>query len=124
MESYQARLDSFSKSKRVKNPSLSTTSSIKWPHPSSSSSSFIATPHTLAEAGFYFDPTWDDRDNVVCFICGKELSDWAEDDDPFRIHWDKCKATCVWAIVRCGLADDVDSDGRWVLLLFSFYLWG
>jgi len=120
MECYQARLDSFSKPKRVKNPSLTTSSSIKWPH--TSSSSFTATPNTLAEAGFYFDPTWDDRDNVVCFMCNKELSDWAEDDDPFGIHWEKCRATCVWAQVRCGLMEDIDDDGRRVFhcILFTF----
>jgi hypothetical protein len=108
MQSYQSRLDSFSTSVRVKNPSLTTSSSVKWPHPSS----FTATPHTLAEAGFYFNPSWDDRDNVTCFICGKELSDWSQADDPFDIHWSKCRASCVWAVVRCGLREDVDQHGR------------
>lgn len=108
MECYQARLDSFSKSKRVKNLTLTTSSNIKWLHPSS----YNATPHTLAEAGFYFDPSWEDKDNVTCFICKKSLSDWSEEDNPFDIHWSKCKTTCVWAQVRCGLMEDVDQDGR------------
>lgn len=110
MQNHQRRLDSFSKAVRVKNSSL--TSSVKWPHPSS----FVATPSKLADAGFYFDPSWEDRDNVTCFMCGKELADWASSDDPFEIHWSKCKATCVWAVVKCGLRDDVDEDGRCVVL--------
>lgn len=107
MECYQARVDSFSKPKRVKNPTLTTSTSIKWTHPSS----FLATPRTLAEAGFYFNPSWEDRDNVTCFTCGKELSDWDEEDDPFETHYKKCKNSCVWAMVRCGFREDVDEEG-------------
>lgn len=110
METYKGRLDSFSGIKRVKNPTLTSSASIKWTHPSS----FAATPKTLAEAGFYFNPSWEDRDNVTCFTCGKELGGWAAQDDPFEIHWSKCNARCVWAVVRCGLRDDLDEDGRCV----------
>lgn len=108
MQAYKSRLDSFSKPIRVKNASLTTSSPVRWPHPTS----YAATPHTLAEAGFYFNPSWDDRDNVTCFTCGKELSDWTQTDDPFEIHWVKCRASCVWAVVRCGLKEDVDQEGR------------
>ena len=108
MQVYQHRLDSFSSQKRVKNTSLTTSSAVKWPHPPS----YTATPLSLAEAGFYFNPSWEDRDNVTCFMCGKELSDWTELDDPFDIHWVKCSASCVWAVVRCGLKEDVDPHGR------------
>jgi hypothetical protein len=116
MQVYQNRLDSFSAPKRVKNPSLTASSLIKWPHPTS----YTANHHTLAEAGFYFNPSWEDRDNVTCFMCGKELSDWTETDDPFEIHWAKCKASCVWAVVRCGLKEDVDQDGRYVFPFISY----
>ena len=104
MEVFQARLDSFLKTKRIKG------TVINWPHPDH----FLATPNSLAEAGFYFCPTWDERDAVKCFMCGKELSDWLEDDDPFAIHWRKCPTSCPWAILRCGLQNDLDRDGKCV----------
>ncbi|KAI0711191.1 hypothetical protein C8T65DRAFT_186079 [Cerioporus squamosus] len=98
MEYLQARVDSFNKSKRSKASSAKhASSSPKWPHPSS----FKATPHSLAEAGFYFDPDPDNPDNVTCFMCKKGVADWAPEDDPFSIHYDKCAKTCAWAMVRC-----------------------
>lgn len=112
MQSLQARIDSFQKTRRVKRfpgkPS-SSTASLKWPHPPA----FKANPNTLAEAGFYFSPSWDDRDSVACFLCGKELSDWDADDDPFEIHYTKCQSSCAWAAVRCGFAEDLDNKGRY-----------
>lgn len=110
MESLQARVDSFLKSKRIKknSKSNSTYTTVRWPHPAS----FNANPNTLAEAGFYWAPSLDDRDSVACFMCGKELSDWNEEDDPFQIHWEKCGRSCAWAIVRCGLSQDTADDGR------------
>ncbi|KAJ6561080.1 hypothetical protein DFH09DRAFT_1160400 [Mycena vulgaris] len=77
MEVLQNRLDSFVKQKRGK--------TLKWPHPKT----WLATPETLAEAGFYFDPSTDDPDNATCFMCNKQVTEWAEDDDPFDIHWTK-----------------------------------
>ncbi|KIJ09077.1 hypothetical protein PAXINDRAFT_17833 [Paxillus involutus ATCC 200175] len=111
MQALQARIESFSKTKRIKRylkKTSSATASVKWPHPPD----FKANANTLAEAGFYFDPSWDDRDSVACFICGKELSDWDADDDPFEIHYTKCQNSCVWAVVRCGLAEDLDDEGN------------
>ncbi|KAH7921561.1 inhibitor of apoptosis repeat-containing protein [Leucogyrophana mollusca] len=113
MEALQSRIDSFSKTKRIKKypkKQTSTIASIKWPHPPT----FKANASTLAEAGFYFNPSWDDRDTVACFLCDKELSDWDADDDPFEIHYTKCRSTCAWAIVRCGLNEDLDEDGNYV----------
>ena len=99
MEYLQARVASFArgKSKRVKGSSGDIASSPKWPHPAS----FKATPQNLAEAGFYYDPDSSSTDNVTCFMCGKHLFGWEEDDDPFAIHYDKCRDTCSWATVRC-----------------------
>jgi len=118
MEAFQARLDSFLKPKRVKQKNTTGTGSatIKWPHPPH----FIATPNSLAEAGFYFCPTLDERDTVKCYMCSKELSDWVQDDDPFDIHWTKCGTSCSWAVVRCGLKADIDRDGRYVRAIFSY----
>ncbi|KAM5533885.1 hypothetical protein V8D89_012425 [Ganoderma adspersum] len=98
MEYYQNRIDSFgpSRSKRTK----ASSSKPVWPHPSS----FKATPKTLAEAGFYFHPDSDNNDNVACFTCGKNLAGWEPDDDPFTIHYEKCRDKCAWAVVRCQRA--------------------
>lgn len=78
-----------------------------WPHPPS----FRANPATLAEAGFYYAPSSSDLDNVVCFMCAKELSDWEAEDDPFQIHAAKCPK-CPWVVVRCALAQDLDDEGK------------
>ncbi|KAI6155645.1 hypothetical protein BKA82DRAFT_991352 [Pisolithus tinctorius] len=111
MHALQNRVESFKKSKRVKRyPSKKTSTqsaTVKWPHPPS----YKANANTLAEAGFFFCPSWDDRDCVACFLCGKELSDWDAQDDPFAVHYEKCGEACGWAIVRCGLVEDMDSEG-------------
>ncbi|KAL0575581.1 hypothetical protein V5O48_006397 [Marasmius crinis-equi] len=103
----QARIDSFTKSKKSKGSSKGT-SGLKWPHPSH----FQATPETLAEAGFYFEPSPGDNDNVTCYMCNKQLSEWAEDDDPFEIHFEKCGKKCGWASVVCGIKGEQDKDDK------------
>ncbi len=85
---------------------------LKWPH----SSKFKADPESLAEAGFFYDPSYDDPDNVTCFRCGKQLGGWEEEDDPYLIHWEKCGQTCCWAVVQCGLTVDMDKSGMCVYL--------
>ncbi|OBZ78090.1 Protein bir1 [Grifola frondosa] len=108
MEVLDARLASFSKAKKSKKTSSKhPSSSFKWPLPSTHK----ATPTSLAEAGFFYDPSANDRDNVTCFMCGKSLSDWDADDDPFEVHWSKCRDICAWAAVRCGLVFDLDERG-------------
>lgn len=111
MECRQNRLESFSKPVRLQNASKTGAwKNIKWPHPDS----FAANPTSLADAGFYYDPSFDERDSVTCFACDKEIADWDADDDPFDIHWTKCSKICSWAIVRCGLKQDLDGSGRYV----------
>ncbi|RDB15377.1 Protein bir1 [Hypsizygus marmoreus] len=111
MEALQARIESFAKAKRVKNPAKpSSTITLKWPHPAH----FTATPESLAEAGFYFNPSLEDRDNVTCYMCDKQLSDWEAQDDPFDIHWEKRGVKCCWAAVRCGLRGDMDRHGAFI----------
>lgn len=110
MEAFNSRLESFAKARRVKQSNTKRTVSLKWPHPTH----FLATPDTLTEAGFFFNPSWDAQDNVECFFCGKCLDGWEEQDDPFAIHWDKCRDSCAWAVVRCGLIEDVDRKGKCV----------
>ncbi|KAM6497238.1 inhibitor of apoptosis repeat-containing protein [Amanita muscaria] len=110
MEALQNRIDSFAKTKtkRVKTGQKSRTVTLKWPHPPA----FLANPAALAEAGFYYSPSLEDQDNVICFECGKQLSEWEEQDDPFDVHWSKCGDKCSWAAVRCGLRADLDRHKR------------
>ncbi|KAI0360603.1 hypothetical protein OH77DRAFT_1470713 [Trametes cingulata] len=101
MEFLQARRDSFQpfKSKRTKASSSrqASASSSKWPHPPT----WKATPNSLAEAGFYYNPGPNEADNVTCFMCKKNLCGWEPEDDPFEIHYEKCSDVCAWAVVRC-----------------------
>ena len=106
----QSRVDSFAKSKRVKGSSKSSKVTVRWPHPPT----FKASPEALAEAGFFYNPSVDDKDSVTCFECGKQLSEWEETDDPFDLHWTKCGDRCSWAVVRCGLRGDMDRHGKYV----------
>ncbi|GBE87660.1 predicted protein [Sparassis crispa] len=46
-------------------------------------------------------------------MCRKELSDWDAEDDPFNIHFIKCRNTCAWATVRCGLKGDLGEHGNY-----------
>ncbi|TFY69846.1 hypothetical protein EVJ58_g196 [Rhodofomes roseus] len=111
MESLQARLDTY-KAKRTKQSLVRSTSSSapKWPHPPS----YLATPRTLAEAGFYYDPSPEEPDNVTCFVCGKELSEWEPEDDPFELHYKKCNRNCAWASARCGIELEKGKNGQYV----------
>ncbi|GJQ86548.1 putative baculoviral inhibition of apoptosis protein repeat [Trypoxylus dichotomus] len=40
----------------------------------------------LAEAGFYFIGSKNEADAVQCFLCGKALDGWEENDDPWSEH--------------------------------------
>ncbi|KAI0090578.1 hypothetical protein BDY19DRAFT_1068262 [Irpex rosettiformis] len=105
MDCYEARLESFNRSRRVK--TKSGTVNLKWPHPDT----YLATPEQLAEAGFYFSPSVEARDNVKCFMCRKELDEWDEDDDPISVHFARCRDICAWAVARCGNLEDLDASG-------------
>ncbi|GJE86671.1 BIR-domain-containing protein [Phanerochaete sordida] len=107
MEAYETRFESFQKGKRVKKGSSKTL--VKWPHPGS----YLANPHSLAEAGFYYTPSASDRDAVTCFMCKEKLSGWEEEQDPFVEHV-RIASSCCWAITRCGLINDMDEDGNFV----------
>ncbi|KAF5389494.1 hypothetical protein D9757_004327 [Collybiopsis confluens] len=109
MDILRNRLESYVKLRRAKGSSRSH-SNLGWPHPEY----FMATPETLAEAGFYFDPNSEDNDLVTCYMCSKQLGEWSEKDDPFEIHFKKCGKKCAWASVRCGLVREIDLDGRFV----------
>ncbi|KAH9941315.1 uncharacterized protein BXZ73DRAFT_88456 [Epithele typhae] len=95
-----SRIESFSPSKQKRPKASSSKQSLKWPHPSS----FKATPDSLAEAGFYYNPGSDSPDCATCYMCNKSIDGWEPEDDPFAIHYEKCQETCAWAVVRCQSA--------------------
>ncbi|KAF9788698.1 inhibitor of apoptosis repeat-containing protein [Thelephora terrestris] len=101
------RQESFKSSRKIaKNPTSKTLSvTVKWPHPKS----YKANPSTLADAGFYWNPNSTAKDNVSCFFCEENFSDWEVHFDPHVIHYDRCGESCAWAIARCGVFA-VDSD--------------
>ena len=103
MEVYANRLTSF-KPRRLKPPHAKRSTTLKFPHPHKI--------EALAEAGFYWSPTPEDKDQVECFLCGKTLAGWEEDDDPLELHWLKCREVCGWASSRCGLVRDLDRKGK------------
>jgi hypothetical protein len=100
MQSLAARIDSYT----IHSPPKSTrtrraaTPKLAWPH----HDNFLANPRSLAEAGFYHLPSEEDPDNVICFMCDKQLSQWEPEDDPQRIHVEKCPA-CPWVMVKCQI---------------------
>jgi hypothetical protein len=108
MQALSARVASFSppsppKSSRKRRAQ---TPRLPWPHPPS----FRATPQSLAEAGFYHRPSEQDPDNVSCFMCDKQLSEWEEEDDPRAVHVQKCP-DCPWVMVYCTSVDWKDQSG-------------
>ena len=104
MQSYNARYASFAPQARSKS-SVKGTLDLKWPHPAS----FLATPTSLASAGFYFNPSAKTPDAVSCFICDKGLADWDPEDDPAQIHSQKCPK-CPWAMFKCAI--DMNTNER------------
>ncbi|GAP82736.1 putative AT hook domain-containing protein [Rosellinia necatrix] len=87
-----ARRGSTTKGKASKTPS--------WPHKG-------LDPETFARAGFYFAPGPENPDNTACFLCGKNIDGWDEDDNPFQEHL-RLSPHCGWAVVagiETGLGD-------------------
>ncbi|KAI1849380.1 hypothetical protein JX266_004875 [Neoarthrinium moseri] len=64
---------------------------LAWPHKR-------IEPTNLARAGFYFDPTPEQPDNAVCFLCQKRIGGWEDGDDPVEEHV-RLSPGCGWAIV-------------------------
>ncbi|KAH8032778.1 hypothetical protein HPB51_001837 [Rhipicephalus microplus] len=55
----------------------------RWPL---TSSDCLCTPEKMAEAGFYFCATKEERDLVRCYVCFKEYMAWNPNEDPFQEH--------------------------------------
>lgn len=64
----------------------------------------------MARAGFYFKPAPGDEDNVACFLCQKNMSEWDVDDDPSEQHL-RHNNSCGWALTMCR---DLVVDGALV----------
>ncbi|KND88786.1 Protein bir1 [Tolypocladium ophioglossoides CBS 100239] len=101
--SHEARLASFQKSSKKRGSTASGRGkALNWPHKQ------IA-PASLAKAGFYFDPSPDSPDNVVCFLCNKGLDGWESGDDPLLEHL-KHASHCGWAVVAAIEAEIGDYE--------------
>ncbi|KAF3942342.1 hypothetical protein ABW19_dt0208269 [Dactylella cylindrospora] len=57
-------------------------------------------PELMAKAGFYFKPAQGDEDNVACFLCQKNMSEWDPEDDPAEQHV-RHNNSCGWALTMC-----------------------
>lgn len=123
---YESRLTSFQTAqqlskRRTSNANSNTPKTLKWPHQSPSAEEvfsiikyeilFLLTNFKLAKAGFFYNPTHANPDNVVCFLCHKSLDGWEEDDDPVAEHL-KHSADCGWAIVAAVESQDGNFSGE------------
>ncbi|KAL7415109.1 hypothetical protein BDY24DRAFT_338473 [Mrakia frigida] len=96
MEILSTRLSTFSAS-RTKKHNLPAHSA--WPLSPSQYPRLL--PALLAEAGWFYTPTKDDPDLVTCFLCGKQVGGWGEEDDPFEEHVGHQEGKCGWARTKC-----------------------
>lgn len=82
-ESYDMERDCFTiKTEKAKHSSYSSYSLRidtfeNWP------TSKTQTKEQLAEAGFFYTGV---KDHVTCFYCGLGLSEWEDNDDPWKLH--------------------------------------
>jgi len=83
--------------------------SMKWPHSwlspekvrnHSSPHNILLTRRQLAEAGFFYYPSQENPDNVMCFLCRQSICGWEDGDNPFAEHL-KLSPDCGWAITSC-----------------------
>lgn len=58
----------------------------------------------MAKAGFIFQPLPSNPDNVSCFLCGKALDGWEENDSPLEEHL-RHSPECGWAITAAVEAE-------------------
>ncbi|KAG8528216.1 uncharacterized protein KY384_007133 [Bacidia gigantensis] len=109
MESYAARLASFNAThpatkKRASDPKG--TKKLKWPHKNPSPPRVRLKLHTknrvdisqLAQAGFYYQPSSSNPDNVTCYLCETNIDQWEATDDPLDEHLAHAKS-CGWAAI-------------------------
>ena len=68
----------------------------------------------LAQAGFYYNPTSSNPDNVTCYLCRSNLDGWEETDNAVDEHLSHSQ-DCGWAItmsveqaIEKGLGEALD----------------
>ncbi|KAK8080366.1 chromosome segregation protein BIR1 [Apiospora hydei] len=96
---FEGRVASFQSSQPVSGRKRGP-KTLAWPHKGLDENS-------LARAGFYFEPTADKPDNVVCYLCHARIGGWEDDDSPIEEHL-RLSPRCGWAIVtaiEAGLGD-------------------
>lgn len=54
----------------------------KWPH----GDEYVASIESLAQCGFFYQPSPIYNDRCVCFFCDVALVGWEPDDEPFDEH--------------------------------------
>ncbi|KAM3561107.1 hypothetical protein ARSEF4850_003380 [Beauveria asiatica] len=95
---YDGRLASFRKTTRRRGSTAGRGAKpLNWPHKQ-------MTPASLANAGFYFNPSSNNPDNCTCFLCQKGLDGWEAGDDPLVEHLTHA-SHCGWAVVKAIEAD-------------------
>ncbi|KAM3508076.1 hypothetical protein MY10362_001422 [Beauveria mimosiformis] len=95
---YDGRLASFRKTTKKRGSTAGRGAKpLNWPHKQ-------ITPASLANAGFYFNPSPNNPDNCTCFLCQKGLDGWEAGDDPLVEHLTHA-SHCGWAVVKAIEAD-------------------
>ncbi|KAK5169265.1 hypothetical protein LTR04_005909 [Oleoguttula sp. CCFEE 6159] len=76
--------------RRASSTKKKTPTTVIWPHEKPA-------PEELAQAGFFYKPTSNNPDNVMCFLCKRSLDGWEPADDPVSEHLQH-SPECGWAI--------------------------
>ena len=71
-----------------------------WPHKQPSA-------EAVAQAGFCYRPQSTGSDNVVCYLCERQLDGWEDEDDPVQEHL-KHSPECGWAMLMA-----IAQDGKY-----------
>ncbi|EOD53158.1 putative chromosome segregation protein [Neofusicoccum parvum UCRNP2] len=107
LKSFVGRLATFESPKqltkrRASSTKKKTATTVAWPHETPS-------PEDLARAGFYYSPSANHPDNVVCFMCDRKLDGWEPEDVPALEHLSHAP-DCAWAINVCLSLRDPDEN--------------
>ncbi|KAF2099497.1 hypothetical protein NA57DRAFT_55462 [Rhizodiscina lignyota] len=93
--------------RRASNNKKKGPSTLTWP-------TTAPTAEDMARAGFFYKPQATNPDNVMCFVCQRQLDGWEPGDNPAFEHFTHSR-DCGWAInvsiaQRNGDANRVDED--------------
>ncbi|EKG15733.1 hypothetical protein MPH_07168 [Macrophomina phaseolina MS6] len=108
LNTFVGRLATFESPKqltkrRASSTKKKTATTVSWPHEAPS-------PEDLARAGFYYAPSANHPDNVICFMCDRKLDGWEPEDVPALEHLSHAPE-CAWAINVClSLRDPEENE--------------